>query len=218
LKNAIIRRLVVGPLQANCYLFSSRDGLTTAIIDPGGDAEIIIACIEENDLQPVCIIDTHGHPDHTAANAVLKERYGIPLFIHKNDASMLAKSNMLNVLTDVFFDPSPPPDRLLNDGEEIEIGREKLKVVHTPGHSPGSICLLYENAGDRIPVLFSGDTVFEGSVGRADLPGGSYEVLIHSLTTRIIPLPPRTRILPGHGPETSLKKEKESNPFFISTG
>lgn len=213
-KKALIQRLVVGPLQANCYLFSSPEGLKTAIIDPGGDAEKIIADVERRGLKPTCIVNTHGHPDHTAANAAIKKRYGITLLIHKNDAPLLAQSDMLGSVAGFSFDSSPPPDRLLSDGEELEVGGLKLKVLHTPGHSAGSICLFYAGQGDEEPVLFSGDTVFEESVGRTDLPGGSHETLIHSIRSKIMPLPDDTRILPGHGPETALSSEKRFNPFF----
>ena len=166
----------------------------------------------------MCIINTHAHPDHTAANAALEKRYGIPLWIHRDDASTLAQSGMLSKVTGIFFAPSPPPDRLLSDGDELGVGGHKLKVIHTPGHSTGSICLFYKGVEDEAPVLFSGDTVFEGSVGRTDLPGGSYEALINSIKTRITPLPSHTRILPGHGPETTLEREKRTNPFFNLTG
>ena len=214
MNGALIKKLVVGPLQANCYLLSDAETRETAIIDPGGDAREIAACIESNQLKPVSIINTHAHPDHVAANAELKERYKIPLLLHEDDAPVLAQSGMLGKLIGLFLEPSPPPDRLLHDGDEIKIGKLTLKVMHTPGHSAGSICLWYEGHGGETPVLFSGDTVFQDSVGRTDLPGGSYEALLGSIRTKIMPLPDRARILPGHGPETTVRREKRCNPFF----
>jgi len=210
----LIKTLVVGPLQANCYLLSDAETRETAIIDPGGDARQIIGCIEGGGLKPVVIVNTHAHPDHVAANADVKKRYSIPLLLHEDDAPVLAQSGMLSKLIGLFFEPSPPPDRLLHDGDEITIGRVTLKVMHTPGHSAGSICLWYEGQGGETPVLFSGDTVFQDSVGRTDLPGGSYEALLDSIRIKIMPLPDRARILPGHGPETTVRREKRYNSFF----
>lgn len=212
--SALIKKLVVGPLQTNCYLASDAASRETAIVDPGGDAREIVRCVESGGLKPVLIIDTHAHPDHVAANAELKKRYKIPLLLHEDDAPALAQSGMLSKLIGLFIEPSPPPDRLLHDGDEIKVGKLVLKAIHTPGHTKGSICLWYEGRGDEAPTLFSGDTVFQDSVGRTDLPGGSYEALMNSIRTKIVPLPDRTRILPGHGPETTVGREKKRNPFF----
>ncbi|MEJ2745642.1 MAG: MBL fold metallo-hydrolase [bacterium] len=210
----LIKKLVVGPLQANCYLVSDAATRETAIVDPGGDAREIIRCVDDGGLKPVLIVNTHAHPDHVAANAELKKRYNIPILIHKDDASALAQSGMLSKLIGLFLEPSPPPDRLLHDGDEIKVGKLTLKAIHTAGHSKGSICLHCEGRGDEAPILFSGDTVFQDAVGRTDLPGGSYEALLNSIRTRIVPLPDRTRILAGHGPETTVGREKKYNPFF----
>lgn len=212
--SALIKKLVVGPLQANCYLVSDAASRETAIIDPGGDARKIIRCMEDGGLKPILIVDTHAHPDHVAANAELKKRYKIPILVHKDDAAALAQSGMLGKLIGLFLEPSPPPDKLLHDGDEIKVGKLALKVIHTPGHTKGGICLWYEGQGGEAPLLFSGDTVFQDSVGRTDLPGGSYDALMNSIETKIMPLPDRTRILPGHGPETTLGREKRRNPFF----
>lgn len=209
-----IARLAVGPLQANCYLFAAPVSRETAIIDPGGDGDRIVALIEREGMVPRCIINTHAHPDHTAANAALKERYGIPLWIHEADAPMLSQAGLLRALTGFFFDDSPPPDRLLRDGDPLTIGAVELMVLHTPGHTPGSICLLYAGTGEVAPVLFTGDTLFADSVGRTDLPGGSYDTLMESLKTKISPLPDPTRLFPGHGPETTVGRERRYNPFF----
>jgi glyoxylase-like metal-dependent hydrolase (beta-lactamase superfamily II) len=210
----LIKKLVVGPLQANCYLVSDAATRETAIVDPGGDAREIVRCMESGGLKPVLIVNTHAHPDHVAANAELKKRYEIPILIHKDDAPALAQSGMLSRLIGLFLEPSPPPDKLLRDGDEIKVGKITLKVVHTPGHSKGSICLWCKGQGDEAPLIFSGDTVFQDSVGRTDLPGGSYEALMNSIKTKVIKLPDRTRILPGHGPETTVGREKKYNPFF----
>lgn len=206
--------LIVGPLQANCYLLSCPDSGATAIIDPGGDPGKIQKAIEENSLKPCCIINTHAHPDHTAANAALKAIYRVPLWIHGDEASMLEQADLVSKVTGISFEPSPAPDRLLRDGDELGVGSLKMRVLHTPGHSPGGICLLLPGEGEGTPVIFTGDTVFAGSVGRTDLPGGSSQDLLNSIMSKIITLPGGTRILPGHGPETTVEHERQYNPFF----
>jgi glyoxylase-like metal-dependent hydrolase (beta-lactamase superfamily II) len=208
---ARIETLAVGPLQANCYIVADASRGDAAIIDPGGDAELIAAALERNGLHPTCIINTHAHPDHTAANAALKERFDIPLLIHEADAPLLAQAGVMRALLGMFFPASPPPDRLLRTGDEIRVGDLSLRVLHTPGHTPGSVCLYL---GREEPVLFSGDTVFQAGVGRTDLPGGAHDALLNSIKMKIIPLPDNTRILPGHGSETTLQREKRENPFF----
>lgn len=209
---SIARRLVVGPLQANCYIVSSPGASAAAIADPGGDPELIAEHLRRGGLRPLAIVNTHAHPDHADANAALKERYRIPILMHRDEAAMLKDAAPLMKLIGLAFEPSPPPDRLLDDGEEIAIGDLALKVIHTPGHTPGGICLLHEGGG--APVLFSGDTIFAGSIGRTDLPGGSYEALMNSIRDKILPLPDETVVLPGHGPETTLGRERAHNPFL----
>lgn len=214
MKPPLIEKLAVGPLQANCYIIACPETLRAAIIDPGGDEREIVARVTGMGAEPVCVIDTHAHPDHTGANAALMEHYAIPLFIHEDEEALLAQSGVMGRLIGLIFPPSPPPGRLLRDGEEIAVGSLKLAVLHTPGHSPGSICLFHRGDDAKSPVLFSGDTVFEGSVGRTDLPGGSYQALMRSIREKIIPLPDATRILTGHGPATTLAREKRHNPYI----
>lgn len=208
----IARRIVVGPLMANCYLLACPDTAAAAIVDPGGDAGLIAGHISDGGLRPICIVNTHAHPDHTGANAELSARYRIPICMHRDEAAMLSDAATIMKLIGFAFVPSPPPDRLLDGGDEIKVGNLSFEVIHTPGHSPGGICLFH---GKGIPpLLLSGDTVFAGSAGRSDFPGGSFEALTASIAERILPLPDDTLILPGHGPETTLGREKASNPFF----
>jgi len=210
-----IERLAVGPLQANCYIAACPTTRLAAVIDPGGDAGQIARRLESMKLKPLCVINTHAHPDHTAANAELKERYDLPIWIHKDEAWLLKQAGIMGKVIGLFFPPSPPPDRLLEGGEKLHIGDMELKVIHTPGHSPGGICLYYGGGGDTLPVLFSGDTLFRDSVGRVDLPGGSAGALLSSIRERIPALPDQTRVLPGHGPETTVGREKMHNPFLV---
>ncbi len=199
---------VVGPLDTNCYLVYCGETRDCAIIDPGAEAERIFPMIYELGLEPSILLNTHGHLDHIGANRDIKDKFGIPLCIHELDKPLL-QSNLQSEMS--FFlgaKESPPPDRLLEDEEAITIGKSRLRVVYTPGHTPGSISFL----GDGF--LFSGDTLFNGGVGRTDLPGGSTKELEKSIRTRILILPPETIVLPGHGPWTTVGEEKESNPFL----
>jgi len=200
--------VVVGPLETNCYLVYCDDTLDCAVIDPGAEAEKILPAILEAGLKPVVILNTHGHIDHIGANRDIKDRFGVPLGIHPLDRPLLEKTQELELSIFLGAKESPLPDLMLEDGETIEIGRCRLGVIHTPGHTPGSVSF----RGDA--VLFSGDTLFNGGVGRTDLPGGSARDLELSIREIILPLPRETVVLPGHGPWTTIGEEWESNPFL----
>ncbi len=199
--------VVVGALDTNCYLVYCEESSECAVVDPGAEPEKIIRQIGSLGLVPIILIDTHGHIDHVGANKDIKERYDIPLCIHSLDSGML--DNILATTMGLFLGAkkSPEPDRFLEDGELIPIGKSHLKVIHTPGHSPGSVSL----AGDGF--LLSGDLLFCGGVGRTDLPGGSQSVLEDSIRKKIFTFPDDTIVLPGHGPSTSVGQEKTANPF-----
>ncbi|MGQ9672590.1 MAG: MBL fold metallo-hydrolase [Candidatus Aminicenantales bacterium] len=200
--------VVVGPLDTNCYLVYCRETLECAIIDPGAEADRIFPVVAEFELRPVLILNTHGHIDHTGANKDIKEKFNIPLLIHPQDRPLLEKVQQFELSFFLGAKESPPADRFLEDSEVISVGRSSLRVIHTPGHTPGSVSLL----GDG--VLFSGDTLFCGGVGRTDLPGGSLRDLEESIKTKILTLSPEIIVLPGHGPWTTIGEEKESNPFL----
>lgn len=200
--------VIVGALETNCYLAYCEETLECAVIDPGAEPNKIFRLITEKNLKPVLIINTHGHIDHIGANQDIKERFNIPLSIFPSDSPML--KNVHSSEMSFFLDArdSPPADKFLKDQEKIRIGKGHLKVIHTPGHSPGSVSLLGNG------FLFSGDTLFSGGVGRTDLPGGSWKDLESSIKNKILVLPPETIVLPGHGPSTTVEQEKESNPFI----
>jgi len=200
--------VIVGALETNCYLVYCDQTRECAVIDPGAESEKIIRTISENNLKPIMVIDTHGHVDHVGANADIIERYDVPLLIHEADSPMLDKIQLMELSFFLNAKNSPPPDRFLTEGDKIKIGKVQLKVMHTPGHSPGSVSLL----GDG--MLFSGDTLFWGGVGRTDLPGGSWDELVRSIKEKILTLPAKTLVLPGHGPATTVGQEEESNPFI----
>jgi hydroxyacylglutathione hydrolase len=200
--------VVVGALETNCYLVYCEESRACAVIDPGADHEKIIAAVADLELKPVIVLNTHGHVDHIGVNSEIIEKYGVPLAMHKADTGMLRVSDMIELSLLLGARDSPPPDRLLDEGDEVAIGNFSLRVIHTPGHTPGSIGFLHDG------VLFSGDTLFCGGVGRTDLPGGSWKDLERSIRERIMTLPENTLVLPGHGPHTTVGQERDSNPFL----
>ena len=202
------KEVVVGALETNCYLVYCEETLQCAVVDPGAEPERIFLEIAEAELKPVVIINTHGHVDHIGANRDMKDHFGVPLYIHAADSPMLGKIQQLELSLFLGAKDSPPADHLMSDGEEIKIGNSVLRILHTPGHSPGSVSLL----GDGF--LLSGDTLFFEGVGRTDLPGGSQKQLEQSLREKVMTLPDETVILPGHGPLTSVGQERVNNPFI----
>lgn len=199
--------LPVGPIETNCYIVfdESKEAL---IIDPGAEAGRIFREIEKYGLKVKYIVNTHGHGDHIGANQKLKELTGASILIHELDGPMLtdgAKNLSIYMGKNISL---PAADRLLKDGDFFEVGKMHFSVLHTPGHTRGGICLL---AGD---VCFSGDTLFDGSIGRTDLPGGSYSELINSVKTKLFTLDDKIVVYPGHGPDTTIGREKAYNPFF----
>lgn len=205
----ILETFVVGAFGANCYIVGCEETKEAAIIDPGGDAGRILAYVRQRGLQVKSIINTHGHVDHMAANGPVKEGTAAPILIHRDDAPMLTSgARNLSLLAGVNV-RSPEADRELEDGDVLTVGKLTLKVIHTPGHTPGGISLL---CGD---MVFTGDTLFAGSIGRSDFPGGSHETLIHSIKEKLLPLPDETVVLPGHGPRSTIGQEKDMNPFLV---
>ena len=213
----IVERLVVGLLGVNCYIVGCPETRDCAVIDPGGDAEEIIARVEELLLTPVWIVDTHGHGDHIGGQAALKERYpDARIAIHEADAPALTDARLnLSLAFGVAF-ASPPAERILYDGDDLKVGELHLKVLHVPGHTPGGIALYAdaEASGNGHPVLICGDTLFAGSIGRADLPGGDMAQLLNSIRQSLLILPPETVCHTGHGEATTIGQEKQSNPFL----
>ena len=205
----IIRALPVGPLQAYCYVVGCEQTSQAAVIDPGGDVDRILSSIESDKLKVAAIINTHGHFDHTGGNYALKSATDASLMIHKLDAPMLEMMEQMGSAWGIPVENSPSPDRLLEDAETIDVGDLQMSVIHTPGHSPGGVCLhvASENA------LFVGDTLFAGSIGRADLPGGDYDTLISSIQTKLFALPEETTVYSGHTETTTIGREKKYNPF-----
>jgi hydroxyacylglutathione hydrolase len=207
----ILEMLTVGTLCTNCYIVGCSETLEGLIIDPGFDrhseAERVLKEVDQHHLKVKYIVNTHGHPDHTAGNGILKEATGAPILIHELDAPKLTDaSKNLSGLFGLRV-TSPPADRTLKEGDIIQAGKVKLTVLHTPGHSKGSISLL----GDD--VVFTGDTLFAGSIGRYDFPDASFREIMRSLK-RLAILPDHVKVYPGHGPTSTIGREKRSNPFL----
>jgi glyoxylase-like metal-dependent hydrolase (beta-lactamase superfamily II) len=205
--------LKVGPLETNCYVLAA-DGPDALVIDPGGDAGDVIERLESNGLTPVLLVNTHGHADHIVANAALRKRYPhMKIAIGRADAGCLTNAIKNQSFFIGMMVRGPKADRLLDDGDTVEAGSLKLRVLATPGHSPGGIGLFIDDLGGK-PALFCGDTLFAEGVGRCDIPGGDWDRLAESIRTKIFTLPDDTAVYPGHGPKTTVGHEKKHNPFL----
>ncbi len=204
----IVKKLEVGPIMANCYILGCEKTKEAVIIDPGDDSDRILMALADKNLKVKYIINTHGHFDHVGANKKMKEVTKASIMIHVEDEPMLAQLDSAAASFGLSAENSPGADKHLEDGDEISFGEITLKVIHTPGHSRGGVCLYTKG------YLFVGDTLFAGSIGRTDLPGGDYNTLISNIKKKLFVLPGETVVYTGHGPETTLAREKESNPFL----
>ncbi len=204
----IIKNVVVGPLDVNCYILGCKDTKVAAIVDPGDNADEIIKAIDKEGLNPGFIINTHAHFDHIGGVKAIQEHFKIDFFLHKEDLFLI--DNASEQATAFGLSPIPKPDvnKFVNNGDKISLGDKVINVIHTPGHSPGGVCYHIDNN------VFVGDTMFASSIGRTDLPGGSYETLINSIKERLFPLGDRVIVYPGHGPSTTIGNEREHNPFL----
>lgn len=203
-----IKGMEVGSVACNCYLVGCEETKKAIIIDPGAAPQAIINMIKSSGYTVDTIVNTHGHVDHIGGNSEVKKFTGARLMIHKLDAKMLTSSAANFSMFMGRPVTSPAADELLEDGNIIKFGNLELKVLHTPGHTPGGICLAADG------VIFSGDTLFYGSIGRTDFPGGSYETLIKSIKNKLMVFPDETVVYPGHGPATSIAFERQYNPFL----
>jgi glyoxylase-like metal-dependent hydrolase (beta-lactamase superfamily II) len=206
----MIRTLTVGPVACNCAVVACAETRHAAIIDPGGNAENILATVKDMGVTVTHILHTHGHFDHILATGEVATATGAAILIHRDDRALYENLPSQGVMFGFRAARPPTPTQWLSGGETIAIGKLSVRVLRTPGHTPGSVG--YYLGGDEA-VLFAGDTLFADSVGRTDLPGGSFADLAASIRTKLYVLPGETRVIPGHGPETTIANERERNPF-----
>lgn len=208
----IIKQLQLGAEEVFCYLLACEESRKAVIIDPGGDENELLAIIDALQVKPLFIINTHCHPDHTCGNAIIKSATGALIIRHMADEKLLQDPDAREFFNRQGFPPSLAADRLVQDGDRLVFGNYTLHIIHTPGHSPGSICLYV--AGN----LFTGDSLFVGAAGRVDVPGGDFTTLINSLTDKLAVLPDDTVVWPGHDygdtPTSSIGREKKKNPYL----
>ncbi len=204
----IINNIVVGPLEVNCYILGCEDTKEAAIIDPGDNADEIIKAVEKAGIKPVYIINTHAHFDHIGGVKTVQDHFNIDFLLHEEDLFLVDNASAQAEAFGLEPIPKPVVNKFVNEGNKISLGNKVIEVIHTPGHSPGCVCYLIDNH------VFVGDTLFAGSIGRSDLPGGSHETLIISIKEKLFPLGDDTIVYPGHGPSTTIEEEKKHNPFL----
>lgn len=197
----IIKRIPAGIYAANCFLLMDEDTKEMAVIDPGGDSDDIIKAIESLKGKVKFILLTHGHVDHVGGVMDIKKEYNVPFYINEEDQKLIDKCTYI-------YGNIPKADGYLKDGDKISLGKHTITVLETPGHTPGGVCFKVED------MVFTGDTLFKGSIGRTDLGGGDYDAIINSINNKLVPLDENTIVLPGHGPESTIAHEKQSNPFL----
>jgi glyoxylase-like metal-dependent hydrolase (beta-lactamase superfamily II) len=210
----ILDSLVVGPIQANCYILGCPETGEALLVDPGDDADRIVKRLARHGLTPVAYFHTHGHLDHVGGTAGLRPRFGGRILLHPADQFLYERARE-HALEFGFEIPEPlPVDHFVADGEEIRWGKLAGRVRHTPGHSPGGVCLIVPGEAGSDARAFTGDTLFAGSVGRTDLPGGAMAQLLRSIREQLLTLPDGTTVASGHGPLTTIGEERRRNPFL----
>jgi glyoxylase-like metal-dependent hydrolase (beta-lactamase superfamily II) len=202
----IVRRLAVGPLEANCFLIGDEDSRKAMVIDPGDEPDRIMAVVKDGNLSVEYIVCTHAHFDHVGAVPDIKGETGAKIILHKDELEIYQGAKDMAAFWGYDISPLPEPDLLVEDGDEIRLGALSFRVLHTPGHSPGGMCLFGAGA------VVTGDTLFAGAVGRTDFHGGDINKLKGSFQ-RLLSLPPETEVLAGHGPNSTIGRERSENVF-----
>lgn len=209
-----IKIFSVNPFEMNCYVYYDENSGEGVIIDPGAytddEKKEISDFISSNNIQIKYILNTHGHIDHVLGNNWAKDTFNVPLYIHKNDLPMLEKAIEQGEMYGIPITKSPKPDKLIDERDIIKFGDCTFNIIHTPGHSPGGVCFVDE----KNKIIIAGDTIFHGSIGRTDLPGGDMETLINSIKSKILKYADDFVLYPGHYEQTTVGEEKALNPFL----
>ena len=210
----IVETFPVGPLQCNCTILGDPASGDAIVVDPGDDIDKVMAALARHGLRCRAVVNTHTHIDHVGANHALREQTGARVMMHEADVVLY---DNLPIQAEMLGLQPPPPrsavDELIHQGDRVRAGAVELEVLHTPGHTPGSLCF---HLPGGVPLLISGDTLFAGSIGRTDLWGGDFDQEIDSIRTRLLALDDTTRVIPGHGPETTIGRERRRNPFLVN--
>ncbi len=205
--------LPVGPLQCSCSVIGDEQSHEAIVIDPGDEIEQVVALIQKHNLQVKQIVITHAHIDHVGGAMKLRAATGAPILLNQNDYTLLKMLDVQAAWIGMATPGKVEIDQNLGSNDVVKAGSLAGQVLHTPGHTEGSICLYFNTE----KTLIAGDTLFAGSIGRTDLPGGSYEKILRSLHDRVLALPDDTNVVPGHGPLTTIGQERESNPFLVKS-
>lgn len=212
----ILESAAVGPFFKNGYVVGCERTKQAVYIDPGDEVDQLLAFIAGNQLQCTHILLTHAHVDHVSGVAEAKRTLGSPIYLHKDDLFIYQNAVRTGMMFGLTVEEPPPVDRYYEGEGPIAFGDYAVRIVHTPGHCPGGVCLALSKQGDTsAPDLFVGDTLFAGSIGRTDLPGGDYEILLESITNGLFQFPDDSVVYSGHGPETTIGREKATNPFVL---
>ena len=205
-----VRMLTLGPMQTNCYVVGCEETYQAAIIDPAWDGRNIVAMTDEFGFDITHILITHSHFDHVAGLLDVKNATNAPIYIHPEAVEMLRSTTMSAALWGFKVPAPPPPDEMLAEGQVVQVGNLSLQVMYTPGHAPGHVSFYIP----EYRIIFDGDVLFMGGIGRTDLPGGDYNLLMESIKEKVMLLPDETRVFSGHGPATTIGQERTSNPFL----
>jgi glyoxylase-like metal-dependent hydrolase (beta-lactamase superfamily II) len=211
----LVETFPVGPLGCNCAVIADPETKEAIVIDPGDEADLILEVLRRNELKAVALLHTHAHFDHVGVSARVKTETGAPILLHKDDLPLYERLDEQGRHFGLAFEAPGTVDRFLADGDRVACGGGFLEVLHTPGHTRGSVCL---RLSGEAPLLFSGDTLFRRSIGRTDLPGGSTPQILFSIETKLLVLPGDLPVLPGHGEPTTIAEEARLNPFVGARG
>jgi hydroxyacylglutathione hydrolase len=206
----ILETFPVGPLACNCTILGDEEAGEAIVIDPGDEVSRIHRRLVDLGLKLTQILVTHAHIDHLGGALKLKRLTGAPVLLNESDLPLLKMMAIQAAWLGVGTPETAPPDESLNEGLTVGLARYPAQVIHTPGHTEGSVCLHFT----PLKMVIAGDTLFAGSIGRTDLPGGNYDQIIESIHSRLLTLPDETRVFPGHGPVTTIGEERKSNPFL----